>query len=337
MAAIRVGLAGYGLGGRAFHAPLIRATPGLDLVAIATTKPVPDARTVADPMALAADPDIDLLVISTPNETHFPLARAALEAGKHVVIDKPFAVTTDEADGLIALAKARGRMLTVFQNRRWDGDFRTVRALVESGRPGDIMLCEMYWDRFRIDLRDSWKDAGGEGTGLFFDLGSHLIDQALLLFGPPEAIAADLAVQRPQAVADDYFSLTLHYGARRVVLGCSTLVAAPRPRFALHGTQGSFVKHGLDPQEAAMNGGATPDGPGFGVEEARWHGNFTAPDGSVETIETIPGRYLAFYEGVVEAIAGRAPPPVDPADSREGLRLIELARRSAAEGRTLAC
>ena len=337
MAAIRVGLAGYGLGGRAFHAPLIRATPGLDLVAIATTKPVPDARTVADPMALAADPDIDLLVISTPNETHFPLARAALEAGKHVVIDKPFAVTTDEADGLIALAKARGRMLTVFQNRRWDGDFRTVRALVESGRPGDIMLCEMYWDRFRIDLRDSWKDAGGEGTGLFFDLGSHLIDQALLLFGPPEAIAADLAVQRPQAIADDYFSLTLHYGARRVVLGCSTLVAAPRPRFALHGTQGSFVKHGLDPQEAAMNGGATPDRPGFGVEEARWHGNFTAPDGSVETIETIPGRYLAFYEGVVEAIAGRAPPPVDPADSREGLRLIELARRSAAEGRTLAC
>ena len=337
MAAIRVGLAGYGLGGRAFHAPLIRATPGLDLVAIATTKPVPDARTVADPIALAADPDIDLLVISTPNETHFPLARAALEAGKHVVIDKPFAVTTDEADGLIALAKARGRMLTVFQNRRWDGDFRTVRALVESGRPGDIMLCEMYWDRFRIDLRDSWKDAGGEGTGLFFDLGSHLIDQALLLFGPPEAIAADLAVQRPQAVADDYFSLTLHYGARRVVLGCSTLVAAPRPRFALHGTQGSFVKHGLDPQEAAMNGGATPDRPGFGVEEARWHGNFTAPDGSVETIETIPGRYLAFYEGVVEAIAGGAPPPVDPADSREGLRLIELARRSAAEGRTLAC
>ena len=337
MAAIRVGLAGYGLGGRAFHAPLIRATRGLDLVAIATTKPVPDARTVADPIALAADPDIDLLVISTPNETHFPLARAALEAGKHVVIDKPFAVTTDEADGLIALAKARGRMLTVFQNRRWDGDFRTVRALVESGRLGDIMLCEMSWDRFRLDLRDSWKDAGGEGTGLFFDLGSHLIDQALLLFGPPEAIAADLAVQRPQAVADDYFSLTLHYGARRVVLGCSTLVAAPRPRFALHGTQGSFVKHGLDPQEAAMNGGATPDGPGFGVEEARWHGNFTAPDGSVETIETIPGRYLAFYEGVVGAIAGRAPPPVDPADSREGLRLIELARRSAAEGRTLAC
>ena len=250
MAAIRVGLAGYGLGGRAFHAPLIRATRGLDLVAIATTKPVPDARTVADPMALAADPDIDLLVISTPNETHFPLARAALEAGKHVVIDKPFAVTTDEADGLIALAKARGRMLTVFQNRRWDGDFRTVRALVDSGRLGDIMLCEMSWDRFRIDLRDSWKDAGGEGTGLFFDLGSHLIDQALLLFGPPEAIAADLAVQRPQAVADDYFSLTLHYGARRVVLGCSTLVAAPRPRFALHGTQGSFVKHGLDPQDA---------------------------------------------------------------------------------------
>ena len=199
------------------------------------------------------------------------------------------------------------------------------------------MLCAMSWDRFRIDLRDSWKDAGGEGTGLFFDLGSHLIDQALLLFGPPEAIAADLAVQRPQAVADDYFSLTLHYGARRVVLGCSTLVAAPRPRFALHGTQGSFVKHGLDPQEAAMNGGATPDRPGFGVEEARWHGNFTAPDGSVETIETIPGRYLAFYEGVVEAIAGRAPPPVDPADSREGLRLIELARHSAAEGRTLAC
>jgi scyllo-inositol 2-dehydrogenase (NADP+) len=292
---------------------------------------------VGDPIAAIADPDIGLVVIATPNATHFPLAKAALEAGKHVVIDKPFAVTADEADALIALAAARSRMLSVFHNRRWDGDFRTVRALVESGRLGEIMLCEMAWDRFRLERRDNWKDAGGPGTGLLFDLGSHLIDQALLLFGAPDSLAADLAVQRAEAVADDYFALTLHYGAHRVVLGCSTLVAAPRPRFALHGAGGSFVKYGLDPQEAAMDAGATPGLPGFGIEEPRWHGIFTAPDGARETVETLPGRYLAFYEGVVRAIAGGASPPVDPAEARDGLRLIERARRSAGEGRRPSC
>lgn len=334
---IRVGLIGYGLGGRVFHAPLIRAAAGLDLVAIATSRSVPAGiRPVADPAALIADDSLDLVVISTPNVSHFPLARAALEAGKHVVIDKPFTVTVEEADDLIALAKARGRLLVPFHNRRWDGDFRTVRALADSGRLGEIVLAEMYWDRFRPALRDNWKDAGGEGTGLLYDLGPHLIDQALLLFGPPEAIAADLAVQRPRARAEDYFALTLHYGARRVILGCATLVRPPRPRFALHGRSGSFVKYGLDPQEAAMDAGATPDLPGFGVEDARWHGTLTSADGSAETVETLPGRYLAFYEGVARAIDGGAP-PVDPADAREGLRLIRLARQSATEGRTLPC
>jgi scyllo-inositol 2-dehydrogenase (NADP+) len=338
MAPVRVALIGYGLGGRAFHAPLIRATQGLELTAIATARPVPEGiAAVRDPLAAIADPAIDLVVLATPNATHFPLAKAALEAGKHVVIDKPFAASVAEADALIALATARSRMLTVFHNRRWDGDFRTVRALVESGRLGEIMLCEMYWDRFRRLPRDNWKDAGGPGTGLLFDLGSHLIDQALLLFGPPDSIAADLAVQRAEAIADDYFALILHDGARRIVLGCSTLVAAPRPRFALHGTKGGFVKYGLDPQEAAMDAGATPGLPGFGVEEARWHGVLTAPDGARETIETLPGRYLAFYEGVARAIAGDAPPPVDPAEAREGLRLIELARQSAGEGRRIPC
>lgn len=338
MSPVRVALIGYGLGGRAFHAPLIRATRGLALVTIATSRPVPRGiAATADPMAPIADPEIDLVVIATPNATHFPLARAALDAGKHVVIDKPFTITAGEADALIALASERGLVLTAFQNRRWDGDFLTVRALVQSGRLGEIMLCEMYWDRFRLERRDNWKDAGGAGTGLLFDLGTHLVDQALLLFGRPEVLAADLAVQRPAAVADDYFALTLRYGARRVVLGCSTLVAAPRPRFALHGTRGSFVKYGLDPQSAAMDAGATPDLPGFGVEDPRWHGVLTAPDGAIERIATAPGRYLGFYEGVAAAIAGDAPVPVDPADSREGLRLIELARRSAAEGRTLPC
>ncbi|WP_129794150.1 oxidoreductase [Sphingosinicella sp. CPCC 101087] len=330
---IRTGLIGYGLGGAVFHAPLIRSCPLLSLEAVATRRAVPEGlRAVSDPQALIADPAIDLIVISTPNASHFPLAMAALEAGKHVVVDKPFAASAEQADRLIALAHERDRRLTVFHNRRWDGDFLTVRELLASGRIGEVMLCEMHWDRFRLALRPGWKDEAAEGTGLLYDLGSHLIDQALVLFGAPERISGDLAVQRSGAAVDDYFALTFHYGPRRVILSASTLVAAPRPRFALYAKGGSLVKFGIDPQEDQLKTGLRPDEPGYGEEPQRLHGIITLPDGGCERIPTLGGLYPEYYRRVAAAIAEGAPVPIEPADARLGLAIIEAARQSAEQG-----
>lgn len=337
---IRAGVIGYGLGGMAFNAPLIDAVPELELAAIATSRAdevharYPGMR-VTDAETLIADPDIALVAISTPNDTHFPLAKAALEAGKHVVIDKPFATNVEDAEALIALAKARGRVLCPFHNRRWDSDFLAVRALVESGRLGELLLYEAHWDRFRPGLVQPWKESIAAGSGQLPDLGPHMIDQVLLLFGAPEALSADLEVQREGGEVDDYFALTLHYGVRRVILSSSRLVAAARPRFGLHGREGSFVKYGLDPQEAALRAGGRTTDPDYGVEDPAQHGVLTLPDGSQEVIASERGDYRRFYAGVAAAIAEAAPVPVDPADAVTGLRIIELARQSAREGRRL--
>jgi scyllo-inositol 2-dehydrogenase (NADP+) len=321
---VRAGLIGHGLGGRAFHEPLIRAAGRLSLEAIATTRSTPD------PAALIADPGIDLIVISTPNHSHYELARAALGAGKHVVIDKPFTVTLAEADALIALARDRKRVLTVFHNRRWDGDFLTVRKILASGRLGDVMRYEAHWDRFRPAIKPGWKEEAGPGTGVLRDLGPHLIDQALLLFGAPDAVSGDLEMQRADTAVEDYFAIRLRYGKKRVILTSSLLAAALRPRFGLYGTEGSFVKYGLDPQEPQAVAGMSPDDPGFGVEDARWHGTLTLADGTIERIPTERGHYLAFYEAVAGAILDGGPVPVDPADARAGLALIERVRADSA-------
>ena len=312
---IRVGLIGRGMAGTVFHAPLIRAVARMELVAVAGS---------ADAPAVIADPDVDLIVVATPNRSHFPLARAALSAGKDVVVDKPFTVTLGEADALIALAAEKARLLTVFHNRRWDGDFMTVRELIEAGRLGEVMLFEAHWDRFRPAIKQGWREEPGDGAGLLSDLGPHMIDQALLLFGAPDAIYADIEVQRPEAKVDDYFALMLHYGARRVHLSASTLAAAPRPRFAVHGTGASFIKYGLDRQEQ-----------GLSEDDPANYGTLTLQDGTASRIATAPGGYGSFYEAVAEAVLGEGRPPVDPADARAGLRLIELARRSAREGRAI--
>lgn len=316
---IRVALIGRGMAGTVFHAPLIRAVPSLELAAIAGA---------AEAAAAIASPDIDLVVVATPNLSHFPLAAAALEAGKHVVVDKPFAIAVAEADALIALASARLRMLTVFHNRRWDGDFLTVRRLIDSGRLGDVRLFEAHWDRFRPAPKPGWREEPAEGAGLLWDLGPHLIDQVLVLFGRPDRVAGDVAIQREGARAHDYFDLTLSYGALRARLSASSLVAEPRPRFSIHGTAGSFVKYGLDPQEAALKAGASPLDSGFG-EGSSDDGIFTGADGRREPIATLPGRYLDFYQAVAAAIADGAPPPVDPSDAREGLNIIAAVRPGA--------
>ena len=325
---IRVGLAGYGLAGSMFHAPLIRACERLELSAVLTSRDVRERVGTLDELLERSD----LVVVATPNTTHFEIAAAALKAGKHVVIDKPFAVTVNEADELVALGKKRKRVLTAFHNRRWDGDFLTVRKVLP--QLGDVLLCEANWDRFRPAIKQGWREEPEPGSGLLSDLGPHLIDQALQLFGMPDAISADILAQRAGAVVDDYFELTLHYGARRICLRSSSLIAEPRPRFAVHGKGGSFVKYGFDPQEAQLKAGGDPRDAGFGMDER--DGLFTSADGRREPVRTERGDYLAFYRGVAAAILDGSPAPVAPQDARGGLMLIDLARRAAAHGQRLA-
>lgn len=324
---IRVGLVGYGLAGATFHAPLIRACSRMELSAVMTSREVPEA--VADLPSLLER--CELVVVASPNFTHFDIAKAALEAGKHVVIDKPFTATLEEADALIALAERKDRRLSVFHNRRWDSDFLTARRVIE--KLGRIQLYQALWDRSRPALREGWKEVPDGSTGVLNDLGPHLIDQALQLFGSPEALSCDIAMQRQGSRIDDYFELTLHYGSMRAVLGCSTLVADARPRFGLYGDAGSFVKHGLDPQEEALKGGADPLSPDFAVDPN--DGRLTRSDGQSEMVPSERGRYLDFYEGVADALLDGAPMPVDPRDARSVMHIIALAKQSADEGRRL--
>lgn len=226
-------------------------------------------------------------------------------------------------------------MLTVFHNRRWDADFLTVARLIREGRLGEVNHAELRWDRFRLAIRPGWKELPDEGTGLLADLGPHLIDQALLLFGNPDTITGDVASQRIGTLVDDYFDLTLHYGAKRVILSASTLVAEPRPRFALHGNEGSFIKYGIDPQEDWMRAGNTPRDQGYGIEPAAAYGMLTGADGRREPVPSERGDWPAFYRKVADAILDGAPPPVDPEDAITGLKIIECARRSARDGRSL--
>ena len=337
---IRVGLIGYGLAGASFHAPLIGAVAGLRLASIVTSRAAavardwPEATVVGDAHAVLADPAIDLVVIATPDQLHAPLAQAALIAGKHVVIDKPF--VTDPADGaaLIALADAHGLTLSAFHNRRWDSDFLTVRAVLAQGYLGDVALAELRWDRFRPAIKPGWRET--QGAGLLNDLGPHLLDQALYLFGAPEALTADLATQRAKAATEDYFEITLFYGERRVIVSAATLLAQPRPRFALHGSGGSFVKYGIDPQEAVLRAGLPPTTPGFGEDSPEDYGTLTAADGAVRRVPSDRGDWRRYYAGVVAAIADGTSPPVPAHEALAVMDLIALARRSAREGRRIA-
>jgi scyllo-inositol 2-dehydrogenase (NADP+) len=326
-AVIRVGLIGYGLAGAVFHEPLIHACDRLELTAVLTSREHPLHVGSVDELAGRCE----LVVIASPNPTHFPLAKAALEAGRHVVVDKPIAVTVGEADELIRIAGERERALTVFHNRRWDGDFLTVEKIMPG--LGEVLLFEAHWDRFRPAFKPGWREVPGPGAGLFNDLAPHMVDQALRLFGTPDAVSADIEAQRGGASVDDYFDVTLHYGQMRACLRGSTLVAARRPRFAVHGTTGSFVKHGLDPQEAQLKAGVRPGDPGFG--ESGEDGLLVRPDESCRAVPTESGDYLAFYEGVAATILHGAPLPVRAEDARDGLALIDLARGAAALGQRL--
>jgi scyllo-inositol 2-dehydrogenase (NADP+) len=341
---IRCGLIGYGYAGRVFHAPLVRVTAGLRLSAVASSRPErvmreqPGVRVSSDATELCRDPELDLVIVAAPNANHFALAGCALAAGKHVVVDKPLTVRTEDAEELIALARRQGVVLSVFHNRRWDGDFLTVRELLERGLLGELVSYEAHYDRFRPAPQDRWREAPGPGAGLLFDLGPHLIDQALLLLGWPRAVTAQLHRQRDGAKTDDAFSLVLHHERFAVRLAGSVVARIPRPRFVLHGTRGSFIKSGVDPQEDALRAGAAPTGSSWGREERdRWGQLDTEVAGLrvIGQVETIAGCYQRYYEQLHAAVTGQAEVPVAAEAGLHTVRIIAAAQRSHETGRTV--
>ncbi|QRN99743.1 oxidoreductase [Archangium violaceum] len=333
---IRAGLIGYGLSGAQFHAPLLAAEPAFTLAAVASrrvqevTRDWPGVRVLSQD-ELLADPALELIIIASPNDTHGALAERALLAGKHVVVEKPFTLDSAEALRLDALARERGLCLTVFHNRRWDGDFLTVRQLMEQGRLGRLFSFESHFDRFRPQVKQRWKEDDVPGGGTLWDLGAHLIDQTLQLFGLPESVSADLGRQRSGARATDWFHLVLRYGELRVLLHSGSVVHDPWPRFVLQGEADAWSKYGLDPQEEQLKAGLRPGSAGWGLEPAERYGRL----GRGGTVPTLPGDYGHFYRQLARAIAGEGPVPVTAESAGQVIRVIEAAVRSDVEGRRI--
>ncbi|MFI8085134.1 Gfo/Idh/MocA family oxidoreductase [Kitasatospora sp. NPDC086009] len=349
----RVGLIGYGLAGAAFHAPVIASTPGLRLDAVVTANPDrraqlrtdhPGARAVDTPEQLLADRDaLDLIVIASPNRTHVPLARAALRAGLATVVDKPLAATAADARELCTLARSQGVLLSVFQNRRWDGDFLTAARLVREGALGRVHRFESRFERFRPKPKAGWRELAdpAEGGGTLYDLGSHLVDQALTLFGPVETVYAEIDTRRDGAVVDDDAFLALtHASGTRSHLWTSAITPLVGPRLRVLGDTAGYVKFGMDPQEEDLRAGQRPDGTGragapWGADQPSRYGT-VGTDEDATTVPTDLGDYPAFYAGVAAALADPGtPPPVDPLDAVATLTVLEAARTSAATGTTV--
>lgn len=346
---LRVGIIGFGFAGTTFHAPLIRTTPGMQITAVSSRDAGKvhaalgsDVKVFGDAQALIDEAEVDLVVIASPNATHYALAALALERGRHVVIDKPFTATVAEAEDLARRAQARGVLLSVYHNRRWDSTTRTGQRILASGMLGELRHASMHFDRFRPVPVNRWKEDPEALGGVWMDLGPHLLDEALLYFGMPEAIQADIACLRPGTRADDVFQVRLRYrDGLRVDLGASMLGAIARPRLALQGTRGSYAKQSLDPQEAMLKAGQLPgDHAAWGIDgEAgvavleRHEG-----DGQLESVEvpTENGAYPEYYRQVRDAILGAGPNPVPAEQAIRVMRLLEAGRLSSAQRREIA-
>lgn len=352
-AEVGVAVIGFGLAGRVFHAPFVSAVPGLRLEAIvqrsgdAAAKAWPGVRILRSAQEAMADPEVQLVVVATPNETHFALAREALTAGKHVVIDKPFAATSVEARELIHLAGAKGLVVAPFHNRRWDGDFLTLKKILAEGTLGRVVTMESHFDRFRPMQREgTWKETPGPMNGLLMDLAPHLLDQAMDLFGTPKTITASVRQDRDVTEIEDAWDITMEFDRVRVYCRSTMLAAEPAPRFLVHGTRGSFRKLGVDPQEPALVAGAQVPKMGsetvwLAEEQSAWGETVVAPDPSKPgeldraSVPTEPGDYRLFYANVRDAITGEGALAVPSEAGYQILKLMELARESSIAGRTL--
>jgi len=335
----------FGMSGLVFHGPLLEVHPGFHLKSVLQrTKDtarekyenIEIARTLDE---LIQDPDVELVIVNATNDTHYQHARMALEAGKHVVIEKPMTNTIEEGKELIQLARDKGLVLSVFQNRRWDSDFLTLRNILDDGLLGRIVEFNGNFDRYRNYIQpNTWKEETGPGSGLLYNLGPHLIDQVIVLFGPPEAISADIRSIRADSQVDDFFEIYMQYKDVKVRLHSSYLVREPYPRFTVHGTLGSFVKYGLDVQEAALKVGDLPGKPGWGVEnEDLWGTLNTEINGEhvVRKVESEQGNYMAFYDNIYEAIINDKSLKVTPQEALLNIHAIELAFQSSKEGRSI--
>lgn len=339
---IRVGVIGYGLAGRVFHTAVVDATPGLELAAVVqrsgdeAARKYPNIKLYRSIEELLADASIRLIVVATPSESHYAVAAQCLRADRDVVVDKPFTLTSEEAATLAHLARERKRLLAVYQNRRWDGSFKTLQKILASEQLGRVVSYESHFDRFRPQPRtERWRENGSIGGGILLDLGSHLIDQALVLFGKPDSISASVRIERDGAASDDAFDLTLFYPRFTAFLRATNVGLAPGAIFTVHGTKGSYIKFGLDPQEAALNSGDNFDTPGFGYEPEEAWGTLYLEGAEPSRIETDRGDYRGYYANVRDALLGKEPLAVTAEQAWRTVRMIELASESNRQGRVV--
>jgi predicted dehydrogenase len=337
---IRVGLVGFGFVSKTFHAPLINATKGYRITAVASSRPsdvtavLPEAEVIDDAKTLANRDDIDLVVIATPNDTHAPIAEFAMRAGRNVVVEKPFTITTREARYLAEVSTETGTLLSVFQNRRWDSDFLTLQDAIQKDLTGHVTAFESRIDRFRPLVRNRWRENPGPGSGLLYDLGPHLIDQTLLLFGIPDSVQATIATQRHGARTDDFFHIVLRHGDMIATLQASSLVSGGSARFAIHGEQASLIKQMPDIQEDQLRMGVTPGSPEWGIDpdDAVLYDGDT---GEAVTIKAARGDQRGYYVALRHALLKRGANPVSPHQGATIIAVIEAAIRSNGEGRRI--
>lgn len=345
MMPVKTALLSYGMSGEIFHAPLLHTHPGFNLSTIVqrnSTKALlryPGVKLVKSVDEVIADKSIELVIVNTPNETHYEFTAAVLESGKHAIVEKPFSVTSKEASDLIALGKKTGKVLSVFQNRRWDGDFLTIKEVIDSKLVGSIVEFELHYDRFRNYIEaNTWKEETGAGTGILYNLGSHMLDQVLVLFGLPESIDARVGIQRPGGKVDDFYDIRLQYEGFHVIVKSSYLVREPGPRYVAHGTEGSFVKYGIDPQEQALKEGRLPGSPGWGADPKELWGKLNTSVGRLHVegqVETIPGNYMKYYENIYGAIRNGVSLDVKPEQAAQVIRMIEICYQSNSEKRSV--
>jgi len=338
--AINVGIIGYGLSGSAFHAPFITKDSRFELKCVLTSrkeavlKRNPSVKVVSKIEEMLGDNSLQLIIVTSPNTTHYPYAKQSLLSGKHVVVEKPFTICKQKGLELDNLAKRKCLVLSVYQNIRWDGDFLSVKKIMNEERLGRIYRFESRFEKYNPIIKDGWREQSLPGSGLLYDYGPHLIDQALCLFGMPNWLQADIQLQRDKAVTDDYFQLTLGYDKLRVILGTCPFIAGKVPRFSIHGEKGSFIKYGLDPQEEALVAGNIPGSPGWGKEEEKYYGILTTAD-ETTTIPTERGDYSQYFTGIADSIESNSKPPVTAKDAILNIRIIELAFKSSEKSKRL--
>jgi len=342
---VKTALASFGMSGKVFHGPLLKVNNGFEVVAILerskelSKELFPEAKIVREYDDILNDDEIELIFVNTPDKLHFEMAKAAIEAGKHVVVEKPVTLISNEAEELIKLARDRNVVFSVFQNRRWDADFRTVQAVVNEAKYGRLVEFESHYDRYRTYIApNTWKEAGDEYSGVLYNLGSHMVDQAYVLFGKPKAVTAHLKIVRQKGVVTDYYDIRLDYEDFAAILKCSYLVKEPGPRYTIHGEYGTFFKYGIDNQEELMKAGNLPEGEDWGTEDPEFWGTLVYEENEEnieELVETIPGNYNIFYDNVYGAIRKGEELQVKPEEALEVLKILEACLLSNKEKRTV--